>query len=308
MLGLRLLRGQLRSFPSTFRSADGWRQFLAAYEAALADWNPPARVHVLGTRFGRTRVHECGPAEAPELILLHGFSSSSTMWAPTIAALGRRYRVWAPDTLGDAGLSEPIRWPAGRADYVTWLTDVLAELGVGRARWVGFSYGAWLAVAMAAAQPERVDRLALLDAVGFAPLRWPVLLIGALAAASHSRQLVQTAGRLFRTDLRPASAHDELFLRGLEHFNRRRWVAPALFSDGELRRLSVPALALWGERDPLMDTRQALDRARRLVPDLQAGLLAGIGHGVYRAVESVNPRLLDFLDGQPAPPAPRVAP
>lgn len=299
MLGLHLITVETRCFPAAFRSAAGWRQFLAAYQTTLAGWSPPARPRVVGTRFGRTRLQECGPADAPPLILLHGFASTSTMWAPTVAALGRRFHIWAPDTLGDVGLSEPARWPRGRADYVLWLTDVLAELGVARARFVGFSYGAWLALALAATQPTCVEQLALLDAAGFVPVHGPVMLAAAAVSLSHSRRLIEAVGRAFHTDYHPRTVYDEQFLCGLEHFRRRGWVLPAPLRDGELRGLASPVLALWGAADPTMDTRQALARAQRLVPQLEADLLAGAGHGVYLEADRVNPRLLTFLsDGQ----------
>jgi pimeloyl-ACP methyl ester carboxylesterase len=40
---------------------------------------------------------EAGPAEAPAILLLHGFPSSSRMWQPLNDRLADRYRMVAPD-------------------------------------------------------------------------------------------------------------------------------------------------------------------------------------------------------------------
>src|SRR6476660_2093716 len=43
---------------------------------------------------------DTGPSEAPAVLLLHGFPSSSRMWQPLIDRLGDRYRMVAPDYPG----------------------------------------------------------------------------------------------------------------------------------------------------------------------------------------------------------------
>ena len=43
---------------------------------------------------------EAGPADAPVIVLLHGFPASSFMFRDLIPALARRYHVIAPDLLG----------------------------------------------------------------------------------------------------------------------------------------------------------------------------------------------------------------
>jgi pimeloyl-ACP methyl ester carboxylesterase len=43
---------------------------------------------------------EAGPADAPVILLLHGFPTSSHMFRDLIPALADRYRVIAPDLPG----------------------------------------------------------------------------------------------------------------------------------------------------------------------------------------------------------------
>ena len=43
---------------------------------------------------------EAGPANAPTVLLLHGFPSSSRMWEPLLPLLAGKYHLIAPDSPG----------------------------------------------------------------------------------------------------------------------------------------------------------------------------------------------------------------
>ena len=68
---------------------------------------------------------EAGPADAPAVVLLHGFPASSFMFRHLIPVLADRYHVIAPDHLG-FGLSD-----APPADEFGYTFDALAELTAG---------------------------------------------------------------------------------------------------------------------------------------------------------------------------------
>ena len=68
---------------------------------------------------------EAGPADAPVIVLLHGFPASSFMFRDLIPPLAQRYRVIAPDLLG-FGLSD-----APAADTFTYTLDALSRLTAG---------------------------------------------------------------------------------------------------------------------------------------------------------------------------------
>ena len=68
---------------------------------------------------------EAGDADAPVLVLLHGFPTSSHMFRHLLPALADEYRVIAPDHLG-FGLSD-----APPADAFDYTFDALAALTAG---------------------------------------------------------------------------------------------------------------------------------------------------------------------------------
>ncbi len=92
------------------------------------------------------------------LIFLHGFTNTGRSWDPVIAALGERYTALAPDIRGHGSASEraPVTLQAVIGD--------VAALADGRFTLVGYSMGGRIALHVALALPERVERLVLIGA------------------------------------------------------------------------------------------------------------------------------------------------
>jgi 3-oxoadipate enol-lactonase len=150
---------------------------------------PPGRVIELPGR-GATFVRDlAGPALAPAVVLLHGWTATADLnWFTVFAALGRRFRVVALDHRGHGrGIrsSTPFRL-ADCADDVVAVADLL---GIETMVPVGYSMGGPIAQLMWRRHPDRIEGLVLCaTARGFAGTRDERLLfagIGALAKASR---------------------------------------------------------------------------------------------------------------------------
>lgn len=112
---------------------------------------------------------EAGPADAPVIVLLHGFPTSSFMFRGLIPALAGRYRVIAPDHLG-FGLSDAPS--VDEFDYtfdaLTELTaGLLAELGVTRYALYVQDYGAPIGWRLALADPDAVTAIVTQNGNGY---------------------------------------------------------------------------------------------------------------------------------------------
>ena len=90
-----------------FKSAEGERDYMAAYEATMRLWRVPYDSMDLVSRFGSTHVVVCGPTGAPPLVILHCFFTSLTTWVNNIADFSGGYRVYAPDMMGQPGKKHP---------------------------------------------------------------------------------------------------------------------------------------------------------------------------------------------------------
>lgn len=104
---------------------------------------------------------EAGPKDAPIVLLLHGFPSSSFQYRNLIPALADRYHVIAPDYPGFGGSSAPDR--ATFAYTFAHLTDVtealLGQLGATRYTLYIQDYGAPVGLRLALRHPDRVTGL-----------------------------------------------------------------------------------------------------------------------------------------------------
>ncbi|WP_435205007.1 alpha/beta fold hydrolase [Micromonospora sp. bgisy143] len=112
---------------------------------------------------------EAGPANAPTVVLLHGFPTSSFMFRNLIPALADRYHVIAPDHLG-FGLSDA---PAADRftytfDALTDLTaDLLKQLGIERYAIYVQDYGAPVGFRLALRDPDAITAIITQNGNGY---------------------------------------------------------------------------------------------------------------------------------------------
>ncbi|WP_371662591.1 alpha/beta fold hydrolase [Streptomyces sp. NBC_00280] len=110
------------------------------------------------------RLHAVTGGDGPALLLISGWPQTWYAWREVMPALARRHTVVAVDSRG-AGLSDK---PDDGYDAGTLAADLvalMATLGHDRFDVVGHDIGTWTGYALAADHPERVGRLAILEAV-----------------------------------------------------------------------------------------------------------------------------------------------
>jgi len=104
---------------------------------------------------------EAGPADAPTIVLLHGFPSSSHMFRNLIPALAERYHVLAPDYPGfgysDAPSTEMFEYTFDHlADVVDHFLD---QKGIARYSIYIQDYGSPVGFRLATRHPERIQAI-----------------------------------------------------------------------------------------------------------------------------------------------------
>ncbi|HET6794678.1 MAG TPA: alpha/beta hydrolase [Acidimicrobiales bacterium] len=118
---------------------------------------------------GALRVASWG--DGPATVLgIHGITASSLSLAPVARHLPPGHRLLAPDLRG-RGASNRLPGPYGMAAHAADCAAVLDRAGGGPAVVVGESMGGYVAVVLAAARPDLVERLVLVD--GGLPLPTP---------------------------------------------------------------------------------------------------------------------------------------
>lgn len=276
---------------SLYKTPEGEQAVMAAYDAALQSWPVAYETQMIPMRHGDTFVIASGNPASPALILLHGAGSNSTMWAGDVGAYSHNFRVYAVDLIGEAGKSAVNRPAWEGAAFAEWLEDVLNGLKVERAAFVGISQGAWAALKLAVAMPERVAKLALIAPAGVVPDKSTFLLRaigGQLLGNWGTKRFVRS---LFGDQSIPDSIIHRITLTNSQ-FKPRIGTLP-IFTDDELRQLTMPVLLLGGTKDIARDIEAIAARFDEFLPQLTVKIAPGGGHALLHTVDDV----MGFLAG-----------
>jgi pimeloyl-ACP methyl ester carboxylesterase len=274
-----------------YRTPVGEKIVMDLYDSLLARWPVPYETLTIPTRYGDTYVIACGDETKPPLVLLHGAASNSAVWAGDVADYVRHYRVYAIDLPGEAGKSSPNRPPWNSPAYAEWLADVFAALEINKAALLGISQGGWTALKFAESGPgpARIEKLVLVCPGGVVPDRLGFIIRAITLSLLGGWGARRMARMLFGSQPVPEGVEDILTLV-MTHF-KARVGKPYLFSDEELRCLTMPVFLLGGTQDVIRDLDKIAARLRPLVPDLAVTIVPGAGHVVLDSTRYTLPFL-----------------
>jgi len=272
---------------SIYKTEAGGRALQKRTREHLAHWPVANEQMRLPTRAGETFVIASGGKTAPPLVLLHGAGGNSLVWMRDVAEWSKRFRVYAVDVIGDPGLSAPTRLPLASDLYAQWLGEVLDALSLNEANIVGVSLGGWLALDFATRWPARVRKLVLLCPGGVGRQKSGFLfkaMFLMLFGRWGRRKALSLALGATQANANPeATAYmTEVF----REFRPRRDRLP-IFSDGRLRRLTMPVLLIVGAKDAMLDAHETRVRLTRTVPNLTAHELPDTGHLIIGQTQTI---------------------
>ncbi len=264
---------------------------------------------------------EAGRKDAPALVLLHGFPTSSFMFRDLIPRLADSYRVIAPDHLG-FGLSD-----TPSAEEFDYTFDALADLTEGLLDQLGLTryaiyvqdYGAPIGWRLALRHPQAITAIVTQNGngydEGFVESFWTTVWDYQREQTQDTEAAVRTAldvdgikwqylaGVDDETLVSPDTwihdaamvgrpGNDEIQLTLFRDYATNAPMYPALHD--YLRTSSVPVLAVWGQGDPIFGP----DGARAFgkdASDAEIHLLDG-GHFLLEtAAEEVAGLIRNFL-------------
>lgn len=268
---------------------------------------------------GGHKIHVVEAGTGPPLVMLHGTGNAAFTLLPLLDHL-EGVRAIAPDLPG-CGLSDPL--DVGHKGYRNWVLEVLDQildtLGVDKFALAGASGGGVWAIWHALANPERVQRLILLNGIPMLPgtqaplpMRFYILpIIGSLMSripANEKRvvnfmkmmgegETIVNYPRMIEAFV--ATNNDPLARKA----GRREFSALMNFlgfrtsmkiRTEDLAQLSMPALMIWGERDQLggEDVARAVSEA---IPNCVLEMFP-TGHGPWLGYPEKMAKLIqDFV-------------
>ena len=144
--------------------------FLAATAADRGDGRLCLRT--VATPHGPIATAQAGTG--PPLLALHGLGGTKASFLPTLGLMSAGHRVIAADLPGFGDSVKPLRAPYDAAYFADVMAALLDALEIDRTDVVGNSMGGRIALEMALAKPDRVDRVVLLSPAmaWLRPRRW----------------------------------------------------------------------------------------------------------------------------------------
>lgn len=244
----------------TRRTALGARLLAAVTRAEARAYG--LREHGVDAGGATLSVLEGGPADAPAVVLLHGYTADRVVWLRFARHLLRDHRVVVPDLAGHgasgftsgAGYSAP--------DQAERVVAVMDHFGIDRAHLAGNSMGGFVAATVALTHPGRVASLLLSDAVGIAsPEPSEVELEVREGRNPFLLDDVSAFGAFYAmTMARPPFVPGFVRAALAADFVARRDHYAEIFDDfygvdtldDRLEEITVPTLVMWGEQDRLV--------------------------------------------------------
>lgn len=266
---------------NAFRSEEGARLIREASEKAHEQWPVENEQHYVPTPEGDTFVVVAGRADAPPLVLIHGSGSSSAQWMDLMPFLAEHFRVYAVDVIGEPGLSAPSRPLLSSDAHAAWLDAVLDHFGIDDARFVGMSFGAWITVDYAIRRPARVNRMSLYCPMGIGKQKKGFVLAAILLGPFGEWGQRKSLSRMLGPELSrmPEERYTELRdqLRLINKHFRYRLEFP-VFTDADLRTLTMTMQVVVGAEDAAVDSTQTVSRLAATTPHADVQVLPDVGH------------------------------
>lgn len=129
--------------------------------AVKADFGPQVHYRTLIVDGVEVFYREAGPRDAPALLLLHGFPTSSRMYRELIPRLADRFRVVAPDYpgFGRSAMPDRAQFAYTFENLARLVGRFTEEIGLDRYGLYVMDYGAPVGFRLALSHPERVTAL-----------------------------------------------------------------------------------------------------------------------------------------------------
>jgi pimeloyl-ACP methyl ester carboxylesterase len=264
---------------------------------------------------------EAGPADAPAVLLLHGFPTSSHMFRNLIPALADRYHVIAPDYpgFGQSGTPDRTEFNYSFARFADLMDGLLNQLGVKRYALYVQDYGAPVGYRLALKHPERVSALVVQNGNAYeeglkefwSPIKayWAdgskvhreALRAGLTPAATKSQYVdgVRDTSRIAPDNwvhdqaLLDRPGIDEIMLDLFKDYGTNVALYPQFQNFFRTRR--PPTLIVWGQNDVIFPADGARPYLRDL-PDAEFHLLDTGHFALEDRGDEIAKLMHDFLD------------
>lgn len=243
-------------------------------------------------RAGRVHLLEAG--QGPVVLFIHGWPTNAQLWRHIMRALAPTHRVIALDLPGFGLSDKPMDVAYTSAFYGDVLDGLLDALDVQRLALCVHDAGGPIGLSWALRQPQRIERLCLLNTLVFPDLHWSVraflssvhwpiaswawtqpFAIAATLRMGVSHRLSPEILDLYVAPYRSADAGPS-FVKAVRDLD---FGCLDTISTGISAFSSIPVRLIYGARDPILpDVAHTMTRLQTLLPQAELTALPKLSH------------------------------
>lgn len=216
--------------------------------------------------YGNTRVIKTGNENGKPIVLFHGINAGAPLTLEAVKDLRKDYLLYAIDTVGQATKSDENRIDINDNSYALWASEVLNNLNIYKADFIGISYGAYILQKLISHKPEMVSKCVFVVPSGLvngkfgismARLTFPLLRFLITKRDSDLRKFTKAFvpeedDFMFRLQ--------KALLTGLNMDYRR----PTLLKGNDVRNFTSPVYMIVADDDVFFPGHEAIYRAKAL--------------------------------------------
>lgn len=266
---------------SIYKSEKDRQNFLDLYDRKLKSLNINYEDIFVETSAGKTHIIVVGDAGSPPVVLLHGINAGAPVALESIKGLSSKYRIYAIDTVGQAGKSSETQLPINDESYGKWLSEIFDHLHLEKAVVIGVSYGSVILARLMEYSPQRIEKaifvvpIAIVNARFFQSIFKLLFPMRKFLKTENDADLLKFIDAYYTETDDFSIALQKATLLGVKMDTRR----PSLIKTETARKFSAPVYILTAENDIFAPAEKLIKRSRQIFKNLAAiEILPGSKH------------------------------
>ena len=255
------------------------------------------------TRFGKTHVIKTGKRNGKPLLFFHGGNSTAPYSLKQNIYLMKDYQVFAPDIMGHPGKSDQTVLSPNTLEYGEWASDVITSLGFEQIICMGGSFGGGVLAKLMCVSPEKISKAILIVPSGLCNASTiKIILSMGIPMVAY---ILTKKEKWLEKAIVPMAIHKEYIdkdtldmVRTTFKYAKVKAGMPSNIKISDIKNYKAPTLLFAGEKDILFPGEKVIERAKKIIPNLEAHLLKNCGHMYFFFEESsqyVSSKIIDFL-------------
>jgi pimeloyl-ACP methyl ester carboxylesterase len=256
---------------SIYKNQEAKKTVLALYDEKLNSLGIAYKEIDVNTSYGRTRVIKTGNEKGKVVVMFHGINAGSPLALEAVKELREKYLFYAIDTIGQATKSDETILDIKDNSYALWADEVLENLSIEKADFIGISYGAYILQKLITHRPDRVSKCIFVVPSGLVNGAFLESMIK--LSFPLTRFLITKKDNHLKSFIKAFVPEDDNFMFRLQkalllgvNMDYRR---PVLLQENDVKHFTQPVYMMVSDNDIFFPGDEAVKKAKQIFKNLK---------------------------------------